>query len=269
MLGKLIKYEFKATGRILLPLYGALLVFALINRLLFRSSLDETINNTFGTIGGIANILSVFAYGCTMAAVFVVTFFVIVQRFYKNILGDEGYLMNTLPVKPYLNIINKILTSAIWTIVSCFVAFMSIILLFVTIDSVRDIFSNIIPVLRDVFNYYGGTPFILAIEFFIVGLVELITSITMIYASISIGHLFSKSKILMSFVAFIVLSILSNIINSIAVYIFSSNHISMFTEPSSGMFSGILLISIVLELIYFSIYFFITNYVLTKKLKLE
>ena len=65
MLGKLIKYEFKATGRILLPLYGALLVFALINRLLFRSSLDETINNTFGTIGGIANILSVFAYGCT------------------------------------------------------------------------------------------------------------------------------------------------------------------------------------------------------------
>ena len=76
MLGKLIKYEFKATGRILLPLYGALLVFALINRLLFRSSLDETINNTFGTIGGIANILSVFAYGCTMAAVFVVTFFV-------------------------------------------------------------------------------------------------------------------------------------------------------------------------------------------------
>ena len=98
MLGKLIKYEFKATGRILLPLYGALLVFALINRLLFRSSLDETINNTFGTIGGIANILSVFAYGCTMAAVFVVTFFVIVQRFYKNILGDEGYLMNTLPV---------------------------------------------------------------------------------------------------------------------------------------------------------------------------
>ena len=146
MLGKLIKYEFKATGRILLPLYGALLVFALINRLLFRSSLDETINNTFGAIGGIANILSVFAYGCTMAAVFVVTFFVIVQRFYKNILGDEGYLMNTLPVKPYLNIINKILTSAIWTIVSCFVAFMSIILLFVTIDSVRDIFSNIIPV---------------------------------------------------------------------------------------------------------------------------
>lgn len=121
MLGKLIKYEFKATGRILLPLYGALLVFALINRLLFRSSLDETINNTFGTIGGIANILSVFAYGCTMAAVFVVTFFVIVQRFYKNILGDEGYLMNTLPIKPYLNIINKILTSAIWTIVSCFV----------------------------------------------------------------------------------------------------------------------------------------------------
>ena len=105
MLSKLMKYEFKATGRTLLPLYGALLGFALINRILFRGSLDETINETFGTIGNIANFISVFAYGCTMAAVFVVTFFVIVQRFYKNILGDEGYLMNTLPVKPYLKAI--------------------------------------------------------------------------------------------------------------------------------------------------------------------
>lgn len=269
MLGKLIKYEFKATARILLPLYGALLIFALVNRLLFRSSLDETINNTFGTIGGIANILSVFAYGCTMAAVFVVTFFVIVQRFYKNILGDEGYLMNTLPIKPYLNIVNKILTSAIWTIISCFVSFISIIFLFITINSIRDIFSNIIPALKDIFNYYGGTPFLLIIEFFIVGLVKLITSITMVYASISLGHLFSKAKILMSFAAFIVLITISNIINSITIYIFSSNNISMFNELSSEMFSWVLLISIILELVYFSIYFFITNYILTKKLNLE
>ncbi len=31
MLGKLLKYEFRATGRLFLPLYGALVIFALIN----------------------------------------------------------------------------------------------------------------------------------------------------------------------------------------------------------------------------------------------
>ena len=30
MLGKLLKYEFKATGRILLPLYGLMIITALI-----------------------------------------------------------------------------------------------------------------------------------------------------------------------------------------------------------------------------------------------
>ena len=33
MLGKLMKYEFKATSRMLLPINGAMLLFALINRL--------------------------------------------------------------------------------------------------------------------------------------------------------------------------------------------------------------------------------------------
>ena len=33
MLRKLMKYEFKATARMLLPLYGALIGFAIINKL--------------------------------------------------------------------------------------------------------------------------------------------------------------------------------------------------------------------------------------------
>ena len=36
MLTKLLKYEFKATGRAFLPLYGALLALALVNNLLLR-----------------------------------------------------------------------------------------------------------------------------------------------------------------------------------------------------------------------------------------
>lgn len=269
MLRKLMKYEFKATARSLFPLYGALLGFALITRILFRGSLTEKINDTFGTLGSIANMISVFAYGFTMAAVFVATFLIIVQRFYKNILGDEGYLMNTLPVKPYLNIINKILVSVIWTIASCFVAFLSILILFATFNNLSYFFSELLTVFKEIYADFGGMPYLIFFEFCILGFVELITSITMIYASISIGHLFSKSKILLSFAAFIVLSIISNIINSIFMYIFTKNNLSIFDSPTPGLLAALLLLPIIIELIYFTVYFFITNYILNNKLNLE
>ena len=38
MLTRLIKYELKATGRVLLPLYAVLLVFAAISKLIFAFS---------------------------------------------------------------------------------------------------------------------------------------------------------------------------------------------------------------------------------------
>ena len=94
MLGKLMKYEIKATGRTLIPLYIALLAFAIINKIFIGTGLSDKLEG----FGSIPFILSIFGYGFTMAAVFIVTFFVIIQRFYKNLLGDEGYLMNTLPV---------------------------------------------------------------------------------------------------------------------------------------------------------------------------
>ena len=114
MLGKLLKYEFKATSRILLPLYGALLIFAFIVKIFIGTKLDG-VNMDF--LGGIPAVVSIFTYGATMAAVFIVTIFIIIQRFYKNLLGDEGYLMNTLPVSTTSNISSKLISAIIWSLV--------------------------------------------------------------------------------------------------------------------------------------------------------
>ena len=51
MLGKLLKYEFKATGRLVLPLYGALLVFGLINKIFLETEIG--FGSASGTIGNI------------------------------------------------------------------------------------------------------------------------------------------------------------------------------------------------------------------------
>ncbi|MEG1001036.1 MAG: ABC transporter permease, partial [Cellulosilyticaceae bacterium] len=112
MLGKLIKYEFKATGRTFLPLYGAILIVALVQRFFGRSSqeLFEELNR----IGDFATIALVALF----MALGVITLVVTIQRFQKSLLSDEGYLMFTLPVKTRSLIASKMIVATTWVILS-------------------------------------------------------------------------------------------------------------------------------------------------------
>ena len=81
MLGNLLKYELKATSRVFIPLYIAILVVSIVNGL----SLNLEILN----IQGLATIVLM----CLFISLFVITIVVTIQRFNKNLLKDEGYLM--------------------------------------------------------------------------------------------------------------------------------------------------------------------------------
>jgi hypothetical protein len=70
MLGKLMKYEFKAAAKTFLPFYAALLVLAVLNR--FCMPFNDDITFLSG--------LAVFGYAIAVLAVLVVTIIVIIQR---------------------------------------------------------------------------------------------------------------------------------------------------------------------------------------------
>jgi len=267
MLGKLMKYELKATARTLIPLYIALLAFAIINKIFIGTGIADKLEG----FGSIPFILSIFGYGCTMAAVFIVTFFVIIQRFYKNLLGDEGYLMNTLPVSTITNITSKISIATFWNIVSGFVAILSIIIMAFNPDAFSNFFRELFSGLSDGYAELGIELYIIIIEIIIIILMYLIKSLTMIYASISIGHLFSKHRILSSFGAFIILNLITAAISStIGITFSNSNLASMFDNINSSLPGHLFLISLILyNLVFFMVYFIITNYILKNKLNLE
>ena len=89
MLGKLLKHEFRATARFMWVIYAAMLVLSLGSHFAIRY-MDRP--ETF-------SILRILAVAVTflwvMALIFgaVMTLVMMVQRFYKNYLTDEGYLM--------------------------------------------------------------------------------------------------------------------------------------------------------------------------------
>ena len=93
MLRKLLKHEFRATGRIMLPLFGILLLVSVGANFSSRGMLnsDSSLLRTLGTIFIMLFIVGIFAVG-------IISFVLMINRFYKNLLQDEGYVMMTLPV---------------------------------------------------------------------------------------------------------------------------------------------------------------------------
>ncbi|OOM79387.1 ABC transporter permease [Clostridium sp. BL-8] len=265
MLGKLMKYEIKATGRTLIPLYVVLLAFAIINKVFIGTGFAHKVPG----LGGIAFVLTILGYGFTMAAVFIVTYFVIIQRFYRNLLGDEGYLMNTLPVTTITNVTSKLSIAAFWNIISGFVAILSIIIMaFKPIDFSR-FFGEFFRDLAQLYNQFGMQIYLIIFEVILVTLIALIRFISMIYASISIGHLFNKHRILSSFGAFIVLNLVTTAIASaIGIGVSNLNFRNLHIE-SLWPIHLIMVLVFVFNLIFFIAYFIVINYILKNKLNLE
>lgn len=251
MLGKLIKYELKATGRKLFPLYIALLALALIVKLFIGNIADNS-----ELSGGIIQILSMFAYGATMAAVFIITLYITLERFYKNLLGREGYLMNTLPVPTWMNISNKLIVSFIWNIVSCIVAFLSIMIIAYS----KELFVNLPNILLTLkYNLQGQLFYI--IEWIIYLLTSIVSSTLIIYLSISLGHLFNKRRILLSFVAYMAISmVISTFKELINLSLYAPNTLEL-----TSNIHGLLIFDVLL-----SVGLFIgCNYIIKNKLNLE
>ncbi|MFR7768693.1 MAG: hypothetical protein ACLU0Z_08965 [Oscillospiraceae bacterium] len=109
MLGKLLKQDFRATARIILPVYAAVPVLGLFTGLITR--LCENQNGFL--IRAIGALVS-FVFSLSLIAAVVTTIVLMILRFYRNLMTDEGYLMFTLPVSTTELICSKLIVSVVW-----------------------------------------------------------------------------------------------------------------------------------------------------------
>lgn len=268
MLGKLLKYETKATARLFLPLYGALLIFAIINKIFITINSSGSVDSTFMEI---TSSISMGIYVIIIIGIFALTFVMMVQRFYKNLLSDEGYLMFTLPVKPWLHIVSKLLVSIMWDIASVIFTGISVLILAGDKEMIKGFpraFSEILLEIYDKFNIHG---YAFIFEGILIMLLALITGTLMIYASIALGQLIAKHKLLGAFGAFLLLNTAAQIIVTNGFFIIAAtkpeNWFANLSPTSAG---HVVLIGImIINLLFGGIYFIITNYVISRKLNLE
>jgi hypothetical protein len=258
MLGKLMKYEFKATGRIFLPLFGALIIISAFNRLFI--ALDFTLPKI------IASTMS----GFMIAAIFVVAIVLTIQRFYRNLLSSEGYLMFTLPVKVDSLIWSKLLVASIWTVACLVVVFLAGLIMSATRYDLQDI-ANCIGEFFRLLRQAGFTDILVGIEGILLLVGMLFSSILMLYACIALSLFVNKHRIGFAFLMFIVINIIAQII--IGVVAFSVNLDSLgaqlCTMSAFGQVQAVLGGFLAYVVITGGVLYLVTRLMLKYKLNLE
>ena len=257
MLGKLFKQEFKATYRTFLPMFGLTFLLAIINRFLMPASESgDGLDWVFA--------LTMFLYVVLILTVFIVAFVIAIQRFYKNLLKDEGYLTLSLPVPFWQHILVKLATSAVWLVCSIAAALLSVFLMVDKLSDLQQVFDIFEVGYLLVVNSLGVSNLTFILSVVALALVGILVGILHIYASISLGHLWKQHRLLgaaVSYVAIIVVeNLLMKLLNAIP---------PIYNILSSSVFWVNTVTSLVLMGVAGAVCYFCSNYILSHKLNLE
>lgn len=279
MLKKLIRLEFRSTARILGVLYLALIVLSVINRLSVNVGLLNQDQFNFGVFSGV--LLMVLYVVCAIATL-LFTIFMIVMRFWRNLLENQGYLMHTLPVTARDHLVSKLLVSVVWMIVSLFVFLISVLILTHGLEGTEDLWPELRSDLGVLFSVHGGAMcFVLGVLIAIVGTMA---KILQLYAAMSVGQSLSEHRAASSIGAYIGFSVLESVFEYVLVMILGFTDAS-FTASGSWLaaFAPVIaqnrvvdvtgiakleLFYLIIPVLYCVVYFALSNYFLKKRLKL-
>ncbi|MBC3898211.1 hypothetical protein [Acetobacterium malicum] len=275
MLGKLIKHETRATSRIFLPLYGALLILTIFTKLVMAIGAPDFFSEAASNNNNIAEIIlgiSFTLYFVLIVGICVMTLVMIIQRFYKNLFTDEGYLMFSLPVKTWELVLSKLLVGMIWSAVCTVMIVLTFFIFSLGAFSMMELSQTIRSAYSMFYLQTGMELNLFMAEMILFILVQTVASILMIYVSIAIGQLFNQHRIVAAFGAYIVITIAMQIIMSIAMAVFAIGNLeNMVLNGSEAMTTVQWLIngSTVLNVVLGIGFYYVTHTIMKKRLNLE
>lgn len=216
MLKQLLKYEFKATKRLYFGLYLALALLSVVLGVSFRQEHALAHSTSFQNL----QVILMIVYVSVILAIAVLCFVNTIQRFYRNLLGREGYLMHTLPVTETQLILSKLLTSMVWVLCSGLVGVVCITVMvsigvfdpetFGTVnwDSWKQLWGML-------YGELGAKFWVAMVWTILINLARLASLILCVYAACMIAHQFKKQTMVAGILAFIGMNIVENQIDKL------------------------------------------------------
>ena len=272
MILKLFKYDFMNIGKKLIPFYIAALVIGIINRFLLLTSDISRLEREENFLAMFGSPLLYFAYFAVVFGIFCMTVFVIITRYSSSIYGNEGYLTNTLPLKPSQIILAKLINFLIWIFISYFVIFVSLFILFPFEFFIRNIIKD--PEFYQDLNtmvkeFFSSKYIFISILQLIYNFFAHVQSILIIFLSIAIANLFKSYKVVVGVIAFFIISIIFSFIGASVTYstisnldvpvIYGDADPTIFLSLRNGTITSILYSLISSVLLFFGVHYLHTH----------
>ena len=252
MLGKLIKHELRA----MLNKFSLVAVIFLVVSVIVRimTLFEDAMEDSFSFMMSFVFITSVFVIG--LVGLNFYALFSSVTRFQKNLFGDEGYLMHTLPVPSYYHIITKFVAGLITWIVSDIISMISVMIAFFGASEI----TGIVKTISDLFSFIAEYP-LKSFMAFILTTSSYCALIFLCYLCVSITNFVPKGKGAVNALMIIGAIIVNNIIMSIITEFLANSEIDSEITASLIYTAYFAVVAVV--------FFFITNRIISRNLNLE
>lgn len=281
MLKKSIKHEFRATSRVMLPVYLAILALSVVTHFAQRVIDSQSGSDFLRTVA----LLTMMIFFIGLAAVGLSVIALAAARFYRSFLSDEGYLTMTLPVNTHKLISSRLIVSVVWYALTALVCLLSVFLMAMNSGDWSRFFRGFGSFVREVWKVLPGLEtnmllgmILCAVELFLCLVLGAALASLLLYAAMAIGHSFNRHKKALSVVFGLVFYYATRIAAVIsAIWIIGglfakyerAYAMDYLLEPSMTPYNLIIGVALALLAAACVLFYFLTHYFLTRKLNLE
>lgn len=280
MLGKLIKHEWKAVWKVPTLLIGILMIIAAIAGLTF--SLPIWDSDWIGL--PMSGIMLIMLFYVAMLGIGIGIAIYLAVRYYKSMFTDEGYLTHTLPVTARQILVSKVIVISVWELIGSIAVLVSLGVFggvaVLSLASKEGEFATLVMEALKEVGQLWNMPFFKDFQLFGIStvgmeLVSCFSGTMIIIASITMGQMIRKHRILGSVGAYFAISA---VIQGIAMVIMFPITIKMITDNAflyrfeTSPFSFYTILWVVISIVYLAVgigLYILSEYLLRRQLELE
>lgn len=268
MLKNLIKHEFKATYHTFIPIWIGLAILtgaACLFMELLRN-FDQTVLVIGSGFGMIVVVLG-------MIFVFLSPYIFLSMRFYRTTATREAYLTFTVPADTKIILLAKFIVTYIWTILTVFLGYLGFAIL-VTYGGDETVMDMLTFLFTDASELAALQIISLVVSF--------ATTILHIFAAISMGQLVRDHRIIASLAFYVALYTVQQIVSVLVLLPWMLKEFTTTQDTTDITMSItrnldtttnsdsilIFIISIIISIVFGAAFYFLSNFLLKKKLNL-
>lgn len=259
MLGKLIKHEFKATRKVLLPLNLVLIATTLLGTILLSTDLLQRSELLP------LSVTLLLTYILLLFASTTITTIYLIVHFYRSMFSAQGYLTFTLPTSPWSLLHTKAIVGFVWMIINSVLNLLSAFLLICAAAGFKNIVAQLDPEMTDSFRMglqytFGYTVSEMSVLFILMILCTCFYTVAAGYGSVAIGQLYAKHKVVGTVLAYVGSYFMQQIVMSVVIFTISFRSFSgmdtygvygMLPAIYRPMFPAMIIIYLVLGIIFY------------------